>query len=108
MDHIDIAKEIRRVSKRLDKAPQAIFDNAKAFAEAERVYRIELAKQITKLRSEGLQATLINDVARGNVADLKYQRDLAEGLYRSSLESSKALQAELSGLQSIYRRQDEM
>jgi len=108
MDHIDIAQEIRRVSKRLDKAPQVIFDNAKTFAEAEREYRLELAKEITRLRAEGLQATLINDVARGNVSDLKYKRDLAEGLYRSSLESSKALQAELSGLQSIYRRQDEV
>lgn len=103
MDHIDIAQAIRRVSERLDKAPQAIFDNAKAYAEAERTYRMGLAKEIIRLRAEGMQATLINDVARGNVADLKYKRDLAEGLYRSSLESSKALQAELSGLQSVLK-----
>lgn len=108
MDLIDVAKEIRRVSSRLDKAPQAIFDNAKAFAEAERVYRLELSKEIVKLRAEGIQATLISDVARGNVADLKYKRDLAEGLYRSSLESSKALQAELSGLQSVLKVQSEV
>ncbi|KKX54450.1 hypothetical protein [Brevibacillus borstelensis] len=108
MDHIDIAQEIRRVSSRLDKVPQAIFDHAKAFAEAERVYRMELAKEITRLRTEGLQATLISDVARGNVAELKYKRDLAEGLYRSSVESSKALQAEMSGLQSILKVQSDV
>lgn len=108
METIDIAQEIRRVSARLDKAPQAIFDNAKAFAEAERTYRMELAKEITRLRAEGMQATLISDVARGNVAELKYKRDLAEGLYRSSLESSKALQAELSGLQSIFKQFNEV
>lgn len=108
MDHIDIAQAIRRVSERLDNAPQLIFGHAKAFAEAERAYRMELAKEIIRLRAEGMQATLISDVARGNVAELKYKRDLAEGLYRSSLESAKALQAELSGLQSIFRRHDEM
>lgn len=108
MDHINIAQAIRRVSERLDNAPQLIFGHAKAFAEAERAYRMELAKEIIRLRAEGVQATLINDVARGNVAELKYKRDLAEGLYRSSLESSKALQAELSGLQSIFKQFNEV
>lgn len=108
MESVEIAKEIIRVSSRLDKVPQAIFDNAKTFAEAERVYRMELAKEITRLRAEGLQATLISDVARGNVAELKYKRDLAEGLYRSSVESSKALQAEMSGLQSILKVQSDV
>lgn len=108
MESVEIAKEILRVSSRLDKVPQTIFDNAKTFAEAERVYRMELAKEITRLRAEGLQATLISDVARGNVAELKYNRDLAEGLYRSSVESSKALQAEMSGLQSILKVQSDV
>ncbi|USG65200.1 hypothetical protein NDK47_24260 [Brevibacillus ruminantium] len=108
MESVEIAKEILRVSSRLDKVPQAIFDNAKTFAEAERAYRMELAKEITRLRAGGLQATLISDVARGNVAELKYRRDLAEGLYRSSVESSKALQAEMSGLQSILKVQSDV
>jgi hypothetical protein len=97
-----------RLEEEMNKPPQAIFENAKAFAEAERTYRMELAKEIIRLRAEGMQATLISDVARGNVAELKYKRDLAEGLYRSSLESAKALQAELSGLQSIFKQFSEM
>lgn len=103
MEHFDIAQSIREVSTRLGKAPRAITDQAKKFAEAERIYRMELAKEITRLRSEGLQSTLIADVARGNVADFKYKRDLEEGMYKACIESSKALQAELSGLQSILK-----
>lgn len=106
IDMHDVAAEIRRVSKRLDNAPKAIFDAAKEFAEAERVYRKELSIEIVKLKAEGSPVSIINDVARGNVADLKYKRDLAEGLYKSSIESAKALQSELSGLQSILRVQD--
>ena len=100
---IDIANEIRRVSERLDKAPKAIFEASKDYAEAERVYRKALSIEIMQLKAEGLPVTVINDVARGKVSDLKYERDLKEGLYRSSLESCKALQAELSGLQSVFR-----
>lgn len=103
MESIDIAQEIRRVSARLDKAPKAIRNDAKEFAEAERLYRMELAKEITKLKADGMPATLILDVARGNVAELKFKRDLAEGLYKASIESSKALQSEMSGLQSILK-----
>lgn len=106
MELTDIALEIRRVSKRLDDAPRAIFNASKGFAEAERAYRKALSIEIMKLKSEGLNVSIMADVARGNCSDLKYERDLKEGLYRSSLESCKALQAELSGLQSVMRYQD--
>jgi hypothetical protein len=106
MELTDIAQEIRRVSKRLDDAPKAIFNSSREFAEAERDYRKALSMEIIKLRSDGLPAQLCNEVAKGNVSDFLYKRDLCEGLYRSSLESCKALQAELSGLQSIMRYQD--
>lgn len=108
MDHIDIAKAIRDVTQRLDGVPREIIKQAREYAAAERKYRIALKQEILTLRSQGLPATLIADVARGNVAELKFQRDLAESLFKAATESSKALQAELSGLQSIFRRQDEL
>lgn len=106
IDMHDVAAEIRRVSKRLDGAPKVIFNAAKDFAEAERDYRKALSIEIVKLKADGMPVSIINDVARGNVAELKYARDLAEGLYKSSSESAKVLQSEMSGLQSILRVQD--
>jgi hypothetical protein len=52
------------------------------YAEAERAYREALAKRITELRAEGNSVTLCGDLARGDklVADLKYKRDVAEGV----------------------------
>lgn len=106
MEPILISQEIHRISQRLDKAPKAIHEAAKAFAEAERAYRKALSIEIMTLKADGLQATLIPDVARGKCSDLKYDRDLKEGLYKSAIESSKVLQTEMSGLQSMLRVMD--
>lgn len=106
-DHIDVIQEILKVSMRLKDAPKAIFAAAKSYAESERDYRLALSQEITKLKADGLAVTLIADTARGNVSDLKYQRDLNEGLYKSTLEAKKALESELSGLQSVLRVQNE-
>jgi hypothetical protein len=108
MDLIEIKAEIRRVSKRLDAVPKTIFEAARDYATAERDYRLELSKEITRLKAEGLAASLIADIARGNCAELKFKRDLADGRLVAAKESSRALQAELSGLQSILRSQEEV
>ncbi|MEJ8548431.1 hypothetical protein [Brevibacillus borstelensis] len=108
MDLVKIVEDIRRVSQRLDKLPAELRKQAIAYAEKERTYRLALSQEMMKLRAENMPATLINDVARGNVANLKFERDLAEALFKATVESSRAIQAEMSGLQSIYRRQDEV
>jgi len=108
MDHIKLVEDIRRVSQRLDKLPTELRKQAKAYAEKEHAYRVALSQTMLSLRAENMPATLINDVARGKVADLKFERDLAEALFKATVESSRAIQAEMSGLQSIYRRQDEV
>ena len=41
-------------------------------------YRKELAVEIEKLRTEGLPATLIHDLSRGHLAQLRYKRDIAQ------------------------------
>ncbi|OSA65645.1 hypothetical protein B2H87_17540, partial [Clostridium botulinum] len=54
------------------------------------------------------QATLIPDIARGNVAELKFKRDVAEVTYKSCKDMLQGLQAELSGYQSILRVQEDI
>lgn len=108
MEHQQITQMILTTSQRINKATTVLHKQAKEKANAEFEYRQALAKEITTLKANGMQTTLIPDVARGNVADLKLKRDLADGIYRSSIESLKALQNELSGLQSILRIQSEV
>ena len=55
-------------------------------AEAERKYRIELAKEMLILRDDKKPATILSDLARGKeeIAQLKFIRDYAETLYESA------------------------
>lgn len=73
-------------------------------ANAERNYRIALAKEIFRLRQEEKQpATLINDLARGKeeIARLRLERDIAETNYNVCLESMRNLRLELEAYRSF-------
>jgi hypothetical protein len=95
-------------TKRMDKASKEIFRLAINKADTEEVYRRELAKEMTKLRSEGVQATLIPDLARGAVSKLKHDRDMALELHRSGLASLEVIKSQANVLQTISRYQEEI
>jgi len=98
-----IASEIHTASQRLAKGVDALFILAKASAETEREYRNALAIEIVLLKSQGMSVTLIPDIARGNQANLKFLRDVAEFKYNSGKESLRAIQAQISALQTVIK-----
>jgi hypothetical protein len=95
-------------SQRIEKATKEIYNMARESAQSEYEYRKALAQEIAKLRTDGLPVTLVADMARGNCAELKLQRDMSENLYKSAIESMRALQTQLSGLQSVSRYQSDI
>ena len=103
MELTDITKEIYESAKRLSKGPAELFVLARKAAETERTYRRELAIEIMKLRLEGLPATLIGDIAKGNCSDRKWARDLAEAEWTAGRDGLKALQAQINALQTIIK-----
>lgn len=109
MELTDITQEIYRVSKLLDALPKKIFEAAREFSKAESEYRMELSKELFRLKQEGnMPVTLIPDIARGNLTQLKYMRDLKEAEWKAAIESSKVYQSQMSGLQSILRVQEDI
>lgn len=104
----DISREIYDSGKRLENGSKELFKLAKEMAETERDYRRALQIEIVKLKSEGMQATLIPDVARGKTSELKFKRDLAEARYKSARDSIEAIMSQMNGLQSILRIQKEI
>jgi chorismate mutase len=106
MELHQLTQMMMETSKRIDKATKEIFKMAREKAETEFEYRQALSKEIAKLKSENTPVTLIADMARGNVADLKLKRDLADAMFKSAIESLRALQSELSGLQTISKYQE--
>lgn len=110
IDLHNVIQQMQNTANKLRKATSEIFTLAREKAQAEERYRVELAKEITRLRYEKVQATLIPDLARGNeqIALLKFNRDIAADRYKSGVEVIRGLQSELSALQTICRYQDEI
>lgn len=108
LDMHDIGQAIYDTSQQIQKGVKSLYGHTKAYAEAEQEYRMALAREIMRLRDEKIPVSLIADVARGNLADLKFQRDLAEVTYKTAKDMLQALQSQLSGLQTLYKRQDEI
>lgn len=107
MDIAIIAEQIREQIERLNKAQRVLYRQAKEKAETERIYRSGLANEIVNLRAEGHPVALVGDIARGSLANEKFDRDLAESRFKATIEAIEAIKVNISALQSILRYQDE-
>ncbi len=108
MEVVQTVEQLRHATERLSEATKEVFRLAKKRSETEREYRMALSKEIATLRAENVQATLIPDLARGNVSDLKFKRDLAMEVHRSAMSSIGALQVEIQSWQSILKYMSEV
>lgn len=104
----DITNEIHAASQRLSKSADALFELGREKAETEREYRSELAKEMLRLKSEGMQVTLITDIAKGNVSERLFQRDLAEARFKAGIEAADAIKIQVSALQTILKYQSDI
>lgn len=105
-----VIEAMRSVQQRLDTSSKKIFAMAREKAESEKRYKIALRQEVLKLKSEGHPATLILELAKGkeDIAELRFQRDIARETYKAGLDSMNNLRTEASLLQSILRWQNEM
>ena len=64
---------------------RALRDASNQLAQAERAYRVELAKEMVRQHAAGVAWTACQALARGNehVAQLRYERDVAKGVFEA-------------------------
>ena len=76
-------------------------------ANAERVYRIAKAQKIATDKANGVQVTIIQDLAKGdeNIASLCYERDVAEVMYKASVESVNVYKKEAEIIKDEIKRE---
>ncbi|EKO1912200.1 hypothetical protein PZQ55_001238 [Clostridium botulinum] len=108
VDTVEIAQEIHDAAKRLQKSGDKLFSLAKEYAKSEQKYRQALGREIMKLREEKVPVSIVGDIARANISNLKFERDLAEYRYKAGRDKAQALQAEISALQTLYKRQEDI
>lgn len=98
----DFAAEGRRLSRLIDEALDELTAQVRAYSLAERDYR--KARALAWIACSGL-AKEREDEVNATTADLRYLRDLAEGLRRAALESVRARMAQLSAAQTMSNRE---
>ena len=109
-DLVDIVRELKEINKRLSEAYKTMWKEAKKYSDAERRYKIALHHKILELKTSGQAVTLILELAKGDekIADLRFERDLAERYYETAKESIRSLRVTASVYQSILKVQDEV
>ena len=103
----DPISEVWRRSEMLEVALKECKTRGTALAEAEKEYRIRLAEKILLLREQGLPASIVSDVARGDkvVAQLKFERDCAQVVYDNALQAVMAYKKQIDVLREQIERE---
>ena len=72
-------------------------------AATDRDYSIAYAKEVMNLKLEKEPATIIPTLAKGDilVADLRYKADIADAVYRASIEKMKDIRINIDSYRSI-------
>lgn len=99
----DIEKEIENLNKTLSEYKKY----QKDYAVKERDYRVALSKRLLELRAEGQAVTHLADIARGmkDIAELRFRRDIAEGLVRSAEEGINFYKLKIREMEIQYNKE---
>lgn len=81
-------QEIEQAMEDLQKCLEEYKKYSNDYAKKEYLYRTALSKRLVALRAAGEKVTHLADIARGEkeIAKLRFDRDIAEGLKKSSEE----------------------
>lgn len=100
-------EEITKYNNLLELAVTEMTKRSKDRAEKEYKYRTALSKRLVELRAEGQAVTHLSDIAKGEpeIAKLRLERDIAEGLYESSKEAINMYKIRIRVLENQYARE---
>lgn len=103
--NVEVWREYEKKNRDLDYCIKQLQVNGTAFAEAERAYKVRLRAESLALKSEGMPVTLIQLTVYGvpEVADLRFERDKAETIWRANLEAIYSIRLQLKLLESQMR-----
>lgn len=103
----DLINELNYKIKQLDVAVGSLRKTGEEYARAYTEYRMELAKELLRLKTEGMPVTIAYDIARGKkeVASLKFKEISNEAIYIANKESINAIKLEIKILEEQINRE---
>lgn len=99
--------EVEQALKDLEKCVSEYKKYNYDYAIKERKYRVALSKKLTELRAAGEKVTHLADIARGipEIADLRFDRDIAEGLKKVAEEGINYYKIKVRTFESQLQRE---
>lgn len=103
----ELIQEKNALVAKLNASVKALRGSARAYAESERDYKVLLRKECLKLRDEGMAIGMIDKTCYGiqAVADARFMRDCAEGVYKANQEAINSLKLQLRLIDSQIERE---
>lgn len=103
----DLYQELRTQTNMLDRSIRALANNGRAYAQAEKDYKILLRQECLKLRDEGMAVGMINMTAYGipSVAEARFKRDVAEAVYKANTEAINSYKLQMRLIESQIQRE---
>ena len=104
---MDLLNELQQKLKELDTAVRSLRTTGSAYAKSERDYKIKLREECLRLRDEGMAIGMIDKTAYGipSIAELRFQRDCAETIYKANQESINSIKLQIRILESQIDRE---
>lgn len=104
---MDLQIEIQNKLNELDMSVKQLRTTGSKYAESYSKYRVALAKELLKLKNDGMAITLCYDIARGKpeIASLKFAEIRDEAIYKANLESINATKLEIKILDEQIKRE---
>lgn len=104
---MELQEELNKQVELLQKSLEKLKETGKAYAEAERKYKVILRQECLKLRDEGMAIGMIDKTCYGipKVADARFERDCAEAVYKANQEAINTYKLKIRLLESQIGRE---
>lgn len=103
----DLYSELLQKRRELDVCVRELRKSGTAYAEAERAYNIKKREVSLRLRAEDMPIGMIQLTCRGvpEVANLRFERDVAETVYRANVEAINSCKLHLKLIEAQIERE---
>ena len=104
---MDLYENLELKIRQLQKSVKDLRGNGTAYAQAEKDYKILLRQECLKLRDEGMAIGMIDKTCYGlpSVAEARFQRDVAEAVYKANLEAINSLKLQIKIIENQINRE---
>ena len=98
---MDLYNELNNLISKLDVSVKSLRKTGSEYAKAYTDYRVALAKELVRLKDDGMAVTIAYDVARGKpeIAKLKFKEISNEGIYKANQEAINSTKLQIKIIQ---------